>query len=515
MLKKSTFYLTAVCILAIPRIVRYSYPEIFVEDDFYLQNAFLLSVGEKPYHDFILNHFPVLEIFLKTIFNMFGTSIQTVEVLTQSFVLLNSFLILIIGLLIKDRYAGLAAAFLYACSSLVFRYHVFEREIFTNTCTLLGICCYFSIKKESLLKYALIGFVFFFSATVKFTGAIPLAPIIAVSLYERKLLNAFILLFAFCIPLALTSLFFYERYGYAFYFQVFLFHFLKGSSFLKYRIREFVWSTDVTIFTGIFGLLFYKSSAHTREWLLLKVLFLVYSIFFLFLSSTIWAHNLIDVLPFASLLGGAWLSTISKSIPNLFRDASISAAMRLKQFAFVLFVTVLFFFIKPWITGDAHTEKSFYGFGYIPRAAIIEAAQYIKGHTSSDEAIFCPYPIVAFSSNRKTILNYWENIGVEAWARESVKQAGFLKTREKAVSTDFMELINNTKSFMYECFWKEIEDTKIPLLVRLNPNQSIPFLHIQKMAEDLLKYCSGQKLFEKEYFEIYSFVKKEKIEPYN
>ena len=48
-------------ILAIPRLVRLLYPAIWVEDDFYLEAAWLVSAGMRPYLDFVHPHFPLLE----------------------------------------------------------------------------------------------------------------------------------------------------------------------------------------------------------------------------------------------------------------------------------------------------------------------------------------------------------------------------------------------------------------------------------------------------------------------
>ena len=75
--KKTIFAFFSLLLLLIPRVIRYHYPEIYIEDDFYLQNAFLMTQGEKPYQDFILNHYPLLEILLKNYFSIFGTSIRT------------------------------------------------------------------------------------------------------------------------------------------------------------------------------------------------------------------------------------------------------------------------------------------------------------------------------------------------------------------------------------------------------------------------------------------------------
>jgi hypothetical protein len=47
-----------IIVLLIPRIARMFYPEIWVEDDFYLESAWMVSVGMRPYLDFVQPHMP-------------------------------------------------------------------------------------------------------------------------------------------------------------------------------------------------------------------------------------------------------------------------------------------------------------------------------------------------------------------------------------------------------------------------------------------------------------------------
>src|SRR4051812_1989705 len=47
--------------LLVPRLVRMLYPAIWVEDDCYLQSAFAMAHGLRPYLDFIHPQMPLLE----------------------------------------------------------------------------------------------------------------------------------------------------------------------------------------------------------------------------------------------------------------------------------------------------------------------------------------------------------------------------------------------------------------------------------------------------------------------
>ena len=40
-------------VLLFPRILRMLYPEVWIEDDFYLESAWMMTAGMRPYLDFI------------------------------------------------------------------------------------------------------------------------------------------------------------------------------------------------------------------------------------------------------------------------------------------------------------------------------------------------------------------------------------------------------------------------------------------------------------------------------
>src|SRR6266853_2697173 len=70
-------------VLLIPRVVRMLYPEVWVEDDFYLESAWLVSVGMRPYLDFVHPHMPLLEWLAGGYLKLFGTSHLSIEILNE------------------------------------------------------------------------------------------------------------------------------------------------------------------------------------------------------------------------------------------------------------------------------------------------------------------------------------------------------------------------------------------------------------------------------------------------
>ena len=376
---------------------------------------------------------------------------------------------------------------------------------------LIGCGLYLFLTTERPQKYVLTGLIFAISFLIKLTGGLPVLVISLFLLFKKQFSALVTFILTICIVLSLATIYCYYNYGYPFYFQVMLFHFLKGSHFFLGRTQVFVKYTDLSLYFGILGFLFYRAHNNKIKWDEIKCLFLFYPLFFLCCSSTLWAHNLIDMLPFAALLGGAYLSkfveTLSAFSKSPFSLGSISA----KNTVFSLVAIGLFIFLKPW-QGDVW-KQTHYGFGTVPRAELLSLSQYIKTHTSADDTIFCPFPIIALNSNRKTIVKYWENAGVKAWMRESVEKRGFFDTMKKTKAINFFKLTHSTSSYAYADFRKNIEETNVPLLINVNPSSRIPSLAAQKNAIPFLKYYSGKKLKSEKHFEIYRFVRKEPLRP--
>jgi len=124
--------------LALPRLLRLFYPAIWVEDDFYLESAFLVRAGLRPYLDFVHPHMPVLEFVVSLWLRIFGASCFSIEVLNETILYLVSVLTYKLAIRVGSRFAAISAAVLYGFSSLTFRYHVFERESFSALLVLLA-----------------------------------------------------------------------------------------------------------------------------------------------------------------------------------------------------------------------------------------------------------------------------------------------------------------------------------------------------------------------------------------
>ena len=127
-----------VVVLLVPRVVRMFYPEVWVEDDFYLESAWLVSVGMRPYLDFVHPHMPLLEWIAAGYLKLFGASYLSIEILNEAAIFATSLLTYALARRVAGRPSRNRASILYAYSSIVFRYHAYERESFVAPLLLLG-----------------------------------------------------------------------------------------------------------------------------------------------------------------------------------------------------------------------------------------------------------------------------------------------------------------------------------------------------------------------------------------
>src|SRR5262249_18328703 len=204
---------------------RIAYPQVWIEDESYLNSAFLLARGFLPYRDFPLPHFPTLEGFLASIFLVAPISIRTAECVTQVAAFLGSGLVFAIGRRLGGTVTGTSAAVIFATSALLFRYHLFEREVFVVVPVLgAALIAARPVAGAAATRAALAaGLLMFTALTIKLTA---IAALVALALQLRfdgrrrsaaiVICTALGLLIASAIALAMA-------FGTSFIVQVFVF----------------------------------------------------------------------------------------------------------------------------------------------------------------------------------------------------------------------------------------------------------------------------------------------------
>lgn len=504
LLRDPIFILVAVVAIAVPRIARIAYPELVIEDDFYLQNAFLVSAGDRPYLDFTLNHFPLLEYALAGLIRIFGPSVGLAEYVTQACVAFNTAAVLIIASRLCDRRAGLAAAALYSCSALVFKYHLFEREFFTSACMAAGLYCWLFMR-SSRLGPALTGCLFALAAILKLTSGVFFCAIVLWAFLLKRRRECAWMLAVFVSLLAGCTLLCVALYGREFIFQVFIFHFMKGCRSLPGRIECFVENTDFTVFAGLLGFFFYRARAHAESWNLIRLLTAACPVFFVFFSSTVWPHNLLEMLMFSSLLGGAYIRTL----PGVLAAVVGKPAPRIKSSVGMLAgaaaVAGVFVFVQPWtIEGADKRMSNTYGFGFVARRDISEAVQFVAAHTRDCDYICCPVPLIAYASARRKLIHYWESAGVELWVQRQIARDGLWRTWRRAAAIRFVDLISTVSSTeAREVFERGIKEKEPALIVEPDFKGEEPFA--ARLAHGIFFEHTGPVVFRNRSFKISRF----------
>src|ERR1700683_3070004 len=210
---------TILIMLLIPRLIRILYPAIWVEDDFYLEVAWLTSAGLRPYIDFVHPHFPLLEFIAAAYLKVFGASHFSIEILNGAAIYLTSILAFKLAARVTSRRAAIGAAILYATSSLVFRYHVYERECFVAP--LMLAAAIFALDAETSdswrRRIAWPALALIAACLIKLTALIPVAVIVVfIAMVRRRLRDAIVLASAVVAALTVATAWCYRIYGFGF-----------------------------------------------------------------------------------------------------------------------------------------------------------------------------------------------------------------------------------------------------------------------------------------------------------
>ncbi len=339
---------------------------------------------------------PTIEYLLSGLYSIFGISYRTAEVFSAIIMIFSTLLLFDIARRTLGKQIGLFVIAIFSCSSLLFRYHIFEREIFTLAISILVLWFIVSRKLE-ILNAIIIGIIAGFGFTIKFSGLFVVPAIIVYLLIERKYREALFAILSFVITSSVIYGLFFLKYGESVYEQVFLFHFFKGYDFSAgvrffdtfIRDLNYLW---VLGFSGIFLSVLYPG----RILVFAFVIFVVYAVFFLFISSTCWPHNMIDLLLPLSLGSGVSLCFIHRFISEPKKNAL--------PFIFIIICLAVF------ILFGSLNPRYYQGFGYIPRKEVAEVAKFIRGHTSAGMPVHASH-YIASEAQRLKFIDYEELIG--------------------------------------------------------------------------------------------------------
>jgi hypothetical protein len=472
-----------IAVLLLPRIVRMLYPEVWVEDDFYLESAWLVSAGMRPYLDFVQPHMPLLEWIAAGYLKLFGTSHLSIEILNEAAIFAASLLTYSLTRRVTGRPAAIAASILYAYSSLVFRYHAYERECFVAPLLVLGAIVALDDAMPALRQAAILAGIFFVACAIKLTAMIPFAVMLAfVALAYRRIASAIVSGAIFALALAAFSAILYRLYGDEFVFQTFIFHFLKGRDTTATAALYPRMILDVL--APLFVLGCWRISADrifSRDMILVLAIVAAEYAFYGVLSPTAWGHNYLEPLPFIAIVAGVGAAQLIGAIQELITAEKPAREQWKRLAAGVALLAVFLIWITP-IVNDSWLHGAVYGFGFVPRAEIAQLADALRAASKPGDDVIAP-SFICFEAGRRELVRYPETYGVYREAKAEYDRDGFFAARRRLGSADFFQLISDTRHFWTAQMRDAIADGKVSAVISDSPIQLLPLVLV---PEDFL-----------------------------
>jgi hypothetical protein len=432
-----------VALLVAPRILRLVHPQVWIEDESYLTGALLLSHGALPYRDFPLPHFPVLEALLAAGFQVAGASIRSAEVFTQSAALAGSLLVFTIGRRLDGVVTGIVAAVIFATSGLLFRYHVFEREVFLVVPVLAAafVAGNSGHDDKSMGRSIGAGFLLFVALAIKLT-AIAAVAAVALDLWRRhRARSAAIVLIVAFGSLAVLAAILTVLFGADFLVQVFVFRAVHAAfPSLSVKLDEMRLTMDISLALGAAGVGLIAWTRDARRWEMPLLQLGCGFVVLVFLNPTYWAHTGIELLPWLALAAGHLVARAVSAVagdrrPRMPVIVSVGAAAG------------MLVFVAPirnlnWQAGDGSAA----GFGYRDRAELERVGRYVRDHSAPNELVVTP-PMIAFVANRTELIPYPEIAGSVQQMTDIVRRRGYV-----AALTD--------PDVRHESFWASVEASR-------------------------------------------------------
>ncbi|HKN13554.1 MAG TPA: glycosyltransferase family 39 protein [Candidatus Binatus sp.] len=458
-----------IAVLLISRVVRMFYPQVWVEDDFYLESAWLVSAGMRPYLDFVHPHMPLLEWIAAGYLKLFGASHLSIEILNEAAIFATSLLTYSLARKVAGRPIAIAASILYAYSSLVFRYHAYERESFVAPLLILGAIVTLDDAMPEMRQAVFVALIFFVACAIKLTAVIPLpVMLLFIAVAYRRIAGAVVSGIIFALALSAFSAILYRLYGYEFIFQTFVFHFLKGrdtaGSIATYP------RTILDLLVPLFVLgcwrIFADRTFNRGVVLVLAIVSAEYA-FYGVLSPTAWGHNYLEPLPFIAIVSGVGaMALIRASRMPTQQWPSLSGGAAL--------IAIFLIWIAP-LVNENWLHGAVYGFGFVPRAEISQLAAALRAASKPGDDVIAP-SFVCFEAGRRELIRYPETYGVYREAKAEYDRDGFFAARRRLGHADFFQLISDTRHDWTEQMRDAIAGGKVSAVISDSPIQLLPLV---------------------------------------
>ncbi len=470
------------------------YPEIWVEDDFYLESAWLVSVGMRPYLDFVQPHMPLLEWIAGCYLKLFGASHLSIEILNEAAIFVASILTYALTRRIAGRPTAIAASILYACSSLVFRYHAYERESFVAPLLVLGAIVTLDDTIPPIRQAALLAAIFFVACAIKLTALIAFPVMLAfIAVAYRRILSVIVSGAILTLALAAFSAILYRLYGTEFIFQTFVFHFMKGRDTVGgiAAYPRMILDALVPLFVlGIWRI--WADRLFNRGVILVLALVAAEYAFYGVISPTAWGHNYLEPLPFIAIVAAIGATALIRASRTPQRQWPLLAGAAAMLALSLLWIAPLV--NENWLHGAV------YGFGFVPRAEISQLADALRAASKPGDDVIAP-AFVCFEAGRRELIRFPETYGVYREAKAEYDRDGFFAARRRLGEADFFQLISDTRHFWTAEMRDAIAAGKVSAVINDSPIQLLPLVLV---PEDFLSSNGFRPVLTTDHFTLWS-----------
>jgi hypothetical protein len=464
-------------VLLVPRLVRFLYPEVWIEDDFYLENAYLVSAGMRPYVDFLHVHFPVLEWIAGAYIRLFGASLLSLEFLNETAIYVTSLLVFALARRAAGREVAVASAILYGFASLVFRYHAYERECFIAPLVVGATIVVIDEGRSGLSRRNLaIAGVLALACAIKLTAAVPVIVLLGyLVVARRQMVRAIVIGAAVAAAIALLSAFCYWRYGFEFVFQTFLFHFMKGRDATAAIALYPTLILDVLAPLFVLGAIRLPTDAALKSAAgVVLVMAVGEYVFYGWLSPTAWGHNYLETLPFIAIVAAFGAIATYSAIRNLISSETPARSDWSWAAGGSVLIVVCLVIFTP-LVNENWLHGSVYGFGFVPRDEIDQIATTAHRATNSDDNLIAP-SFICFEANRPELIRYPELYGAYREAKSLYEHEGFLAARKRLGGANFFTLIADTSHYWTDLINDAVAQRRVKIVISDSLIQLLPLV---------------------------------------
>ncbi len=427
-------------VLLLPRLIRIAYGELWIEDEAYLDIALRICQGQTPYLDFPLPHYCLLDVSLGALFHLLGPSLRVAEILNNAALWLTAFLLYKTLQRAGREGLGLVAAMVFSVSSLTFRYHLWEREVFSQLVHMLAL--FLLVRADSRpRRVGWLSLLMLVSALIKLTN---LVFWLALGLYFIAMDRDWRAALRLWVPagvgigviFAATSILAWPEFVQ----QVFLLHWLKGRTAGVFeKLGQGARWLDLLFALGLPG--FYCLWRIERRWAILALLWSgCTAAFYLFLSPTLWPHNLIDVLIPFSLCSAATVLFIVETLQKLKKDPLFNLRV-LASLLILVWVGISLKSFAPIQPSSRH-RGAVYGFGFQSRREINDVGRKIQQWSGPEETIIAP-ALIAVAADRRKLIAYREIAGELNLIRQCWAEGDWARVFSPTKMRNFFEQIED------------------------------------------------------------------------